>query len=155
MSAGRRPKPTFLKVISGNPGKRPLNDSEPQPVGDLQDAPDWMTETQRAGWRYAIESAPSGLLKRLDRSALTVWVVAEDLHRDAAEKVAKYGAIIKAPNTGVPLQSPFVAVLNKQAQLMLKAAAELGFTPSSRSRVKTEKRPASTNPFEGLKELDD
>ena len=28
---GRKPKPTRLKVISGNPGKRPINDSEPDP----------------------------------------------------------------------------------------------------------------------------
>ncbi|MDC9743941.1 phage terminase small subunit P27 family, partial [Proteus mirabilis] len=27
--AGRRPKPTHLKVVTGNPGKRKLNDKEP------------------------------------------------------------------------------------------------------------------------------
>ncbi len=30
--AGRRPKPTHLKVVTGNPGKRKLNDKEPQPA---------------------------------------------------------------------------------------------------------------------------
>ena len=150
---GRRPKPTHLKLIAGNPGKRPLNQDEPAPVGDLVDPPEWMTEAQQAGWRYAIEHAPMGLLKRLDLSVLSVWVVAQDLHRDAAEKVARYGAIIKAPNTGVPIQSPYVAVLNKQASIMMKAAAEMGFTPSSRSRVRTEKQAKAGNPFEGLKEI--
>ena len=28
---GRKPKPTALKVLEGNPGKRPLNDREPVP----------------------------------------------------------------------------------------------------------------------------
>ncbi|HZK10243.1 MAG TPA: phage terminase small subunit P27 family, partial [Clostridia bacterium] len=28
---GRKPKPTALKVLEGNPGKRPLNKNEPQP----------------------------------------------------------------------------------------------------------------------------
>ena len=28
---GRKPKPTALKVLEGNPGKRPLNKKEPQP----------------------------------------------------------------------------------------------------------------------------
>jgi hypothetical protein len=28
--AGRRPKPTHLKVVTGNPGKRKLNDKEPR-----------------------------------------------------------------------------------------------------------------------------
>lgn len=34
-----------------------LNDGEPLPVGDLVDPPDWMTESQKAGWNYAIENA--------------------------------------------------------------------------------------------------
>lgn len=29
--AGRRPKPTLLKLVTGNPGKRPLPESEPTP----------------------------------------------------------------------------------------------------------------------------
>jgi hypothetical protein len=64
--------------------------------------------------------------------------VAEDLHREAAEKVNQYGLLTKSPNAGLPLQSPYLPILNKQAQIMLKAAAELGFTPSSRSRVQIE-----------------
>lgn len=132
---GRKPKPTHLKVLAGNPGRRPLNKSEPKPEGDLFDAPEWMTESQRAGWAYAIANAPGGLLKMLDRSTLTIWVVAEDLHRQASEAVAKLGILIKSPVKGEPMQNPYVAVLNKQAAIMLKASAELGFTPASRSRI--------------------
>ena len=135
---GRRPKPTLIKEIEGNPGKRPLNKDEPKPEGDLFAAPEWMTDSQREGWAYAITNSPPGLLKYLDRSMLTVWVVAEDLHREAAEKVAQYGLLTKSPNAGLPLQSPYLAILNKQAQLMIKAGAELGFSPASRTRVQTD-----------------
>lgn len=76
---GRKPKPAHLRMIEGNPGKRPLPRNEPQVTGDLRDPPEWMTEEQQEGWRYAIAHAPLGLLKRLDRSALVVWVVAEQL----------------------------------------------------------------------------
>ena len=41
---GRKPVPTHLRVIRGNPGKRALNGNEPLPVGDLVDPPEWMTE---------------------------------------------------------------------------------------------------------------
>jgi len=132
---GRKPKPTHLKLVEGNAGKRPLNSAEPQPTGDLYAAPEWMTASQREGWAYAIAHAPLGLLKQLDRSVLTIWVVAEDLHRESAEKIARFGLLTKSPNAGLPLQSPYLAILNKQAQIMLKAAAELGFSPSSRTRV--------------------
>lgn len=138
MTRGRKPKPTTLKVIEGNRGKRAMNKNEPQPEGDLHAAPEWMTAEQRAGWDYAIAHAPYGLLKKLDRSALTVWVVAEDLHRQASIAVSKFGLITKSPNKGEPMQNPYLPIINRQAQIMLKAAAELGFTPSSRSRVEVK-----------------
>ena len=132
---GRKPVPTHLKILRGNPGKRPLNENEPIPDGDLADPLEWMSEGQKAGWNYAIENAPAGLLKKLDRSVLAVWVVAEDLHRRATEMIEKFGILTKAPNTGLPIQSPYLPVVNKQAQIMLKAAEQLGFTPAARSRI--------------------
>jgi P27 family predicted phage terminase small subunit len=152
---GRKPIPTHTKELMGNPGKRALNRNEPKPEGDLYAAPGWMSDSQREGWAYAITHAPAGLLKQLDRSILAIWVVAEDLHREAAEKVAQYGLLTKSPNAGLPLQSPYLAILNKQAQIMLKAGAELGFSPSSRSRVQVTPDPRE-GPFAALrKRFDD
>lgn len=142
---GPKPKPTHLKVVTGNPGKRALNKREPKPSGNLYDPPEWLTESQRKVWTYAIETAPFGLLKRLDQSTLTIWVIACDLHREAVEKlrgedddgnvVSKL--LIRTPN-GMPAQSPYVSIANKQAQIMLKAAGEMGFTPASRSKVEID-----------------
>ena len=74
-----------------------------------------MSDSQKQGWIYAIENAPDGLLKKLDRSVLVAWVVAEDLHRHASMMIEKFGMLTKAPNTGQPMQSPYLPVLNKQA----------------------------------------
>lgn len=135
MTRGRKPKPTHLKLVNGNPGKRPLNTSEPVAEGDLETAPDWMTESQKAGWAYAIKHAPIGVLKRIDRAVLAIWVVAEDLHREATLKVSQFGMLTKAPKTDLPMQSPYLPIINRQAEIMLRAAAELGFTPSARTRL--------------------
>lgn len=132
---GPKPKPTHLKIVAGNPGKRPINKSEPRPVGDLKQAPEWMSESQRKVWLKGIKSAPAGLLKELDESIFVAWVVAKDLHQEAIQKISRFGMMTKTPNTGEPIQNPYLAVVNKQAQIMIKAAAEMGFTPSSRSRV--------------------
>jgi P27 family predicted phage terminase small subunit len=146
---GRKPVPSYLKVLRGNPGKRALNENEPVPEGRLADPPDWMSESQQTGWNYAIEHAPPGLLKKLDRSVLAAWVVAEDLHRKASEQVEKFGILTKAPNTGLPIQSPYLPVVNKQAQILLKAAEQLGFTPASRTRIQVEEpdRRSEHNPW--------
>ena len=42
MVAGRKPKPTKLKMITGNPGGRPLNKNEPEPTGGLPEMPKWL-----------------------------------------------------------------------------------------------------------------
>ncbi len=131
---GRKPTPTHLKLLADNPGKRPLNAEELVPEGDLVDPPEWMNDKQKAVWRTAIENAPLGLLRKLDHSVLSVWVIAEDLHREATEKVNQFGMVVKAPS-GVPIQSPFLSIINRQAEIKMKAAGELGFSPSSRSRV--------------------
>src|SRR5262249_37175962 len=126
--------PTHLKLIRGNPGKRPLNKREPQPKGLLSEAPDWLTPDQKAGWDYALTHAPLGLLRKLDRSILAVWVVAESLHAEANQKVRALGLIVKAPG-GAPIQNPFLPIINKQALIMLRAANELGFSPAARTRI--------------------
>lgn|SRR5690606_1386574 len=132
---GRKPTPTALKIIAGNPGRRPLNAHEPQPRTDLAAPPEWMTERQKTTWSEVVALSPPGLLKDVDASVFSVWVVAFDLYQEASNKLARTGMLIKAPNTGVPMQSPYLAIVNKQAQIMMKAAAEMGFTPASRSRV--------------------
>ena len=137
MTRGRKSKPTALKLVTGNPGKRAINKQEPKARGNLYDPPSWLTQDQVTAWQYAIESAPLGLLKRVDRSTLVAWVVAEDLHRQAASKLNSGAMLIKTPN-GMPVQSPYLSIINKQAQIMLKAASEMGFTPASRSRVEVE-----------------
>jgi P27 family predicted phage terminase small subunit len=141
---GRKPTPPELKKLRGNPGHRPMNKA-PAPVGKLEDPPPHLTPSQVSAWRYAITHAPAGVLSKADRSNLVVWVVAEDYHRQASEKIAAEGLFLypkvkggEAGEKGIPYQHPAVAVVNRQALIMLRAAAEMGFTPSSRSRVNVD-----------------
>lgn len=58
------------------------------------------------------------------------------LWAEATEAIQKYGAMVKSP-TGFPMQSPYVAIANRQAEIMMRIASEFGFTPASRSRIST------------------
>ena len=135
--------PTKLRMLHGNPRKVALPKFEPKPDGDLADAPNWLNEDQRTCWAYAMTNSPPGLLKRIDRGALVAWVVAEDLHRQAAIAQGKVGLLVRiktratigADDPGVPAASPYINIINQQAKIMLKAAGELGFTPVSRPRI--------------------
>lgn len=149
---GRKPKPTHLKLLAGNPGGRPLNDAEPRPEGDLVAPPAWLTEAQKLGWRHAIEHAPRGLLKRLDGSLLAAWCVAEDTHRIASGKVSEFGMVVKTP-AGVLIQSPYMAIVNRQVVIMARLAEQLGFSPAARPRIRVEQPPKGENPFAEFREI--
>ena len=77
---------------------------------------------------------------------LEVWACAADLYRKAQTGITKTGLLVKASNTGVPMQSPYLAIANKQAQITTKAAVEMDFMPASRSRI--------TLPEQGKGDLD-
>jgi P27 family predicted phage terminase small subunit len=136
---GRKPKPTALALLHGetNKGKK-INRSEPLPPGDLDEPPEWLTEEQKAGWRYAMDNAPPGLMRRLDRGMLTVWVVAEDTHRRAAMLLAQTGGdtlLMRRGEEALPFPSLYLKMMNQQALIMVKAASELGFSPAARARA--------------------
>lgn len=132
---GRKPRPTHLKLIEGNPGRRPINKREPKPAGDLFAPPSDMPPAAVPFWNQAIADAPQGLLRRLDLRILFVWACAAWLHSDAMGKVARSSAMVQSARTGEVYQHPMLSVANRQAGLMMKAAAEMGFTPTSRSRI--------------------
>ena len=48
---GRKPKPTALKKLEGNPGKRPLNELEPLPQVTMLRCPNWLEPEAKKEWR--------------------------------------------------------------------------------------------------------
>ena len=48
---GRKPKPTALKVLEGNPGGRPLNLNEPKPVKKAPRCPSWLEDEAKKEWK--------------------------------------------------------------------------------------------------------
>ena len=48
---GRKPTPTALKVLEGNPGKRKLNDNEPRPEKKAPSCPKWLEPEAKKEWR--------------------------------------------------------------------------------------------------------
>lgn len=132
---GRKQKPTHIKLLQGSRTTKARIAKEPKPVGDLFEAPEYLTEDQKIEWAYIISNAPAGLLKKLDRSSLENYVVAADIYRQAVIAVNNSSLIVKSPVKGDPMQNPYLPIVNKQAVIMMRAAAELGFTPTSRCRI--------------------
>jgi P27 family predicted phage terminase small subunit len=157
IGAGSKPKPTALHKLRGtfrqdrHGAKRK---DEPQPDGNLSDPPHWFTDSMREGWDYVMEHAPKGMLKRLDRGALVLWVEAEDRHRQATIAQAKLNEmspqvpyLVKGPD-GLEV-SPYIEVIDKASKIMMRMIGELGFSPCARPRIRierSEREAASSRP---------
>jgi P27 family predicted phage terminase small subunit len=132
---GRRPKPTRMKVLTGNPGKRPLNQHEPRPNPVVPDCPPELGPAAQREWvRLVGELSSLNMVTKLDRAALATYCGAYALWAEATEAIQKFGAMVKSP-TGYPMQSPYISIANRQAEIMMRIASEFGFTPASRSRL--------------------
>jgi P27 family predicted phage terminase small subunit len=132
---GRKPKPTALKRLDGNPGKRGYNQAEPVLPEGLPDCPGHLAEPAREDWhRIAGTLHEAGVLTTVDRAALAAYCQAWGRWVEAEEKLQDTPAMIKTPS-GYVQQNPWLPVANKQLDIMGRYMAELGITPASRSRI--------------------
>jgi P27 family predicted phage terminase small subunit len=132
---GRKPKPTALKLIEGNPGKRPIHGREPQPPASQPTCPVHLSPTAKAEWKRLAQSLNGiGLLTQADRAALAAYCQAYGRWVEAERKLAETPTLLKTP-AGYVQPSPWLGIASKQLELMAKFMVELGLTPSSRSRL--------------------
>ncbi|MHC2390830.1 P27 family predicted phage terminase small subunit [Bradyrhizobium liaoningense] len=101
----------------------------------MPECPPQLSPVARQEWtRLTAELSKLNLVTHLDRGALATYCGAYALWAEAMEQIQKYGTMVKSP-TGYPMQSPYLAIANRQAELMMRVASEFGFTPASRSRI--------------------
>ena len=144
---GRRPEPTALKQLRGNPGKRPLPAKEPKPQIVAMRPPDWLSDEARAEWdRVAPMLLRLGVLTEADGSALLTYCKVWERWLKAERQLATSGLLLKS-KSGYPIVNPLVGIANKTMTNLVKLLTEFGMTPSSRARVHSETDPGDSDPL--------
>ena len=142
--------PTNLRLLRGNPGRRPLNPSEARPAVKLPSPPAHLSKEAKKEWRrtgrFLLEM---GLISELDRPAFAAFCTAWARWVEAEEALQTHGILIKSPG-GYPMQSPYLAVANKAMEQVRSLLSEFGMSPASRSRVTANPAPAEEDPFEAF-----
>jgi P27 family predicted phage terminase small subunit len=131
---GPRAQPTALRVLRGNPGKRKINRAEPQHETLAVECPAMLANPiARAEWdRVAPGLIATGQVTTIDR-ALLIGYCQKWAQWQALEAAAQ-PLIVKGPHRK-PIANPALSLAFKAFNLMIRAAAELGMTPSARSKV--------------------
>jgi P27 family predicted phage terminase small subunit len=147
---GKKPLPTFLKLVKGAPKDR-INQKEAVPPKGMPTPPKHLSDVARAEWdRIARDLYDIGILTKVDGATLAAycqaygrWQQAEELLAEYAERNPSAKGLVVATKSGNIIHNPLLGVANKAMGDMVRFATDLGITPSARSRV------AATPPVRG------
>src|SRR5512136_1273338 len=133
--AGRRPKPTKLKLLQGTQRSDRVNRQEPEPKLEIPSCPRHIQGESRREWkRITKELGAVGLVTRVDRAAIAAYCEAYGRWTEAVSKLHEKGLLVKAPS-GYPILNPYLSIINAALDQMRKFLTEFGMTPSSRTRI--------------------
>jgi len=151
MGKGRKNIPTHLKILRGNPGRRPLPETEPHPdiTDKVPDPPKYLDDIARDEW---LNMAPKlhalKLLTELDITALAAYCKCFSVWVQANNMVSLMGDFIVG-SKGSLVQNPAVSTA-KHAEIELRRwLVEFGMTPASRTKVQvpTKKKNSDLEAF--------
>jgi len=148
-NSGRRPQPTALKVLRGNPGKRPLNADEPTPPPGAVEKPATLSTPAAAVWdRLAPGAIAMGTLTRVDATAFALLC--------ELQATLEWAAGRKDPPPRAERERPSAWVRRSHARLAAAMKIEkdfapiirpyyefFGLTPQSRARIHVPKKDAA------------
>ena len=90
--AGRKPKPTALKKLEGNPGKRKLNAKEPVPAKGMPDCPKWLLPEAKEEWKRLCQ-------KLSDKNATGLAIATEEYGSKFFANGAAPSGVLEHPGT--------------------------------------------------------
>ena len=151
--------PTHLRLLRGNPGKRPIRPEPEPPIPEtLPEPPPFLSEDARnEWWRFVPEMRALGLLTALDLMPLVAycdaygrWVVAERLLAAMADKDATTKGLLLKGSAGSAMANPLIKIARCAAADMVHFAGEFGMTPRARSYLSAAGRTSGPGKFDGL-----
>ncbi len=135
---GRKPKPTALKILQGNPGGRALNKHEPKFVAAIPICPDELCDDAKLEWgRLAPYLFKANLMTEADRAAFAGYCQAYGRWIAAERELKVEGEILRSDKNNL-VQNPRLWVANRALEQVYKFLSEFGLSPSSRTRLRIE-----------------
>lgn len=114
--------------------------------------PEHLSDDARGCIEVIKASMPSTVYSALDSFLLSAFGTAWALHKLAAHKIndPNFEHVITVGDNGAEAQSPWLAILNKQAALMASLGDRLGLDPKSRAALKLPGAKQKKSKFAGL-----
>ncbi len=132
---GRKPKPTAVKKLQGNPGKRPLPQREPKPKTAVKKPRGMGKGLQARFWdEHAPELERLQILTGIDGPAFRLMAEHYALAVQAVQEVREEGLTVEGRD-GFEKKNPKATVFRENSLAFKGYATEFGMTPSARTRL--------------------
>jgi len=143
---GPRKEPTILKIAKGNPGKRPLNKSEPKPPSDDITPPEWLTGVAREKWDNVVPKLLGmGVMTNADVDTIARYCTMHEQFLKYLDQCRQGLDVLvirdQSGNVKYTQTAPAATMMMKLAVSMLRIEQEFGLTPSARSGLSATKPP--------------
>ena len=140
---GPRPQPTKLKILRGNPGKRPIKNSEPQPSSDGIAMPSHLGPVAASRWAELLPMLQAvKVMTRADVEALARYCDTYEWWLATRAKLRADGDTYPILNDGGQVkyiaQRPEVSIAHKLAQQLRQLEQDFGLNPSARTSLNVE-----------------
>lgn len=132
---GPAPTPTAKLKLRGSwrAKERP---GEPAPAAKAPPCPDWLPDEAKAEWsRQVKQLLAMGVIAEVDRALLAAYCEAWAEFVKASGELATE-ELVRLTDKGYPVANPLVSIRNAAVERMVRIAAQFGFSPSARARVK-------------------
>lgn len=133
---GPRKKLAQIDDLDGNPGKRPVFSAEIEAFGEAF-VPEHLSDDARGCIEVVRRSMPPKVYAALDSFVLSAFATAWAIHKRAAHETnSPEFKWIVVNGSGSEAPSPWLRILNAQAQLMASLGDRLGLNPKARADLK-------------------
>lgn len=166
MARGRRPLPSAVKDLRGNPGHRPVNQAEPVAGDGDPLRPEGLSEAANREWDEILPILKTmRVVGPADGKALAMYCHAFHRWQQAEENIERLGIVLEEmylPDVvdprfrdlqGLPIlgkkykKNPAVGISFEAMKTMKSYLIEFGMTPASRGKLHVEK-PKEVDPMD-------
>ena len=150
-TTGPKPKPTEIKRLQGNPGKRALNGDEPKPQLPVK-RPRGLAAPVRKVWdEVAPDLERARVLTGWDAFSLRLMAEHYTIAIEAVTQLRTDGLTVEGRDG--PKKNPAATVFKENAVAAVRVMTEFGMTPSSRSRLQIPEGAEQLGLFEAIEAL--
>lgn len=155
MPTGRKPRP--LKLVDNGKNRNTKDtiesrkNGEPAGCSDKLKPPKALTPEARKEWKRVVKlyrQLDTSIINDLDISMLTAYCESVAIYRKA-EVEYQTGQLIYLSADGKPSENPYITIMRREGQNMIKYAEQLCLSPVGRARmgVAAAKKAAESDPM--------